>query len=114
MSTVTSPSTHITPPNPTVHYTLSGIGTAIGIFFLLLASLGVLGVPGLANVVQWPLLISLFFLIPGIAGLVCGEAPASRRPTKSPARSSASSPTKTVRRTLLLPSDALSSRTNSP
>ena len=69
MSTVTSPSTHITPPNPTVHYTLSGIGTAIGIFFLLLASLGVLGVPGLANVVQWPLLISLFFLIPGIAGL---------------------------------------------
>lgn len=69
MSTATPPSTHITPPNPTVHYTLSGIGTAVGMFFLLLASLGVLGVPGLANVVPWPLLISLFFLIPGIAGL---------------------------------------------
>lgn len=55
--------------NPTTHYLLSGAGTAVGAFFLLLAVLGLFGVPALSNVVPWPLLISLFFLIPGIAGL---------------------------------------------
>ena len=69
MSTTAPTGSTINPPNPTTHYLLSGAGTAVGAFFLLLAVLGLFGVPALSNVVPWPLLISLFFLIPGIAGL---------------------------------------------
>ncbi|MBC6794993.1 MULTISPECIES: hypothetical protein [Corynebacterium] len=71
MTTTVPPSTGttITPPNRTVHYILSSAGTAVGTLFLLLAVLGIFGVPGLRTVIPWPLVISLFFLIPGIAGL---------------------------------------------
>lgn len=69
MSTTAPTGSTINPPNPTTHYLLSGAGTAVGAFFLLLAVLGLFGVPALSNVVPWPLVISLFFLIPGIAGL---------------------------------------------
>ncbi|KAB3522708.1 hypothetical protein GC425_05065 [Corynebacterium sp. zg254] len=54
------------------HYELASAGTAVGLGLLILAVLGFLGVGGLATIIPWTLVISLFFLIPGIAGVVRG------------------------------------------
>ena len=75
--------------DPTVHYTLCAALTVAGAAVIVIGVLGVLGATGvtghsgfpgsalLAEIHPWFLLISLFFLLPGVVGLYRGPGETS-------------------------------------
>ncbi|WP_297007623.1 hypothetical protein [uncultured Corynebacterium sp.] len=75
--------------DPTLHYSMCIGLTVLGIAVIVLGILGILGVAFLKEAYPWFLLISLFFLLPGIVGLYRGPGepsthviprPKNRRP----------------------------------